>query len=57
MKCFLIMPYGNGLTDPTARQELDALHDHIREAVETITIDGRARFGQGRAPWHSITQE
>jgi hypothetical protein len=38
MKCFLIMPYGNSLLDSSAREELDALHDHIREAVQSIRL-------------------
>jgi hypothetical protein len=40
MKCFIIMPYGNGLEDPTSRAELDALHNHIRDAVQDVRIEG-----------------
>ena len=39
MKCFIIMPYGNGLEDPVERAELDALHNHIRDAVQDVRID------------------
>jgi len=39
MKCFIIMPYGNGLTDPAARAELDDLYRHIHDAVEGVRIE------------------
>lgn len=41
MKCFVIMPYGNLLTDPSQRQELDVLYQLIKSAVESIRLRGQ----------------
>jgi hypothetical protein len=42
MKCFVIMPFGNRLTDPQHRRQLDLLYEGlIQPAVESVRIPGR----------------
>jgi hypothetical protein len=42
MKCFVIMPFGNLLSDPDRRRQLDLLYDGlIKPAVESVRIPGR----------------
>jgi hypothetical protein len=42
MRCFVIMPFGNRLTDPAQRRQLDLLYDGlIKPAVESVRVPGR----------------
>ena len=43
MNCFLIMPYGNLLRNAEERERWDALHDEIREAVQTAGLAAEPR--------------
>lgn len=44
MKCFLIMPYGNRDQNPERVEELDALHELIRQAVEGVDAPDGSRL-------------